>query len=279
MELWRSQFAWRSSRLAFQLVLMWLLPEKFHACAPAGARRSRRARPAGRRREGARRGHPEYERAPAAPAGCRAVPRLRRSSHPQEVTASRRARGPLARWVPDWSRARSCLECLSQSDQCLTNSRFHCSQWIAGAAGDLGMRQSFKIGELEALALLLGQVGEDGSHLLHHAVALGLVRDVDGRRQHHVVDRVCELAPAQQVDGPVARDHDQPRTQRTASLNKGGGCAPELEENFLHYVLCLTAVMQDPECYRVHSTAVAPEDCFHCAFVPLADPRQECRIF
>src|ERR1700735_1232349 len=160
MEQWRSRFAWRSSRLAFQLVLMWLLPEKFHACVPAGARRSRRARPAGRQRARATRGHREYERTPAAPADCSAVRRLRRPSHPQEETASRRARGPLARWVPDWSRARSCLECLSQSDQCLTNSRFYSSQWIASAGGNLGVTQSFEISELEALALLLRAVDE-----------------------------------------------------------------------------------------------------------------------
>ena len=93
----------------------------------------------------------------------------------------------------EWSRARSCSECLSQSNQCQSYSRFYSSQWIASPGGDLGVTQSFEIGELKALALLLGEVDENGPHLLHHGVALRLIGDVDGRRKDHVVDGVVGL--------------------------------------------------------------------------------------
>ena len=120
------------------------------------------------------------------------------------------------------------------------HSALYGAEGLAEAVGELGLREAAVVGELDRLALLVGQPLER----LLHACALeaepGLLVRRASRRLGLLLQRLrpARLLAADEIDGAAVHQRQDPRARLRALGDEARGRPPDGEEGLLHRVLC-----------------------------------------
>src|SRR5215813_4777887 len=198
---------------------------------------------------------------------------------------ARPARTP--RTCPEIGRScsRRCLQSFLQAQQTVANPALHRAERLLQRLRNFGVRQSFKIRELDRLSLLRVQEAYQRTHFFRPALLVKFLLELRrSRNQGRQLFRLFFAAAlalafqAKRIQRAIAGECEQPGNERPARGVVPLGVAPEQQEYILYHFFRGAGVLQDAQNKAVYRPRMAVVELLERAHVLLKKPVYERRI-
>src|SRR5438105_769070 len=167
------------------------------------------------------------------------------------------------------------LEAVPQAEEAPPRPALHRAERRTELVGDLGLGETLPVGELEHLALPVGELRERGAHALRALLRRHLLRGRGWQRQ----GRSRRVPALEQPQMPPARArHGDQEAGELPAPRVVGVVARERHEDLLRQILRLLRALEDGDGHPVHEPGMAVVERDERAAVVALERRQELGI-